>query len=117
MESIKTWESALGVLGLGLKEIVAGGIGAFISLNFFNGLRAWEKWTTVFGGWALAAWGSGPITAIFELKPGISTGVALILGLFGMSLAAKLISTLRDTDWIGFTKAVLKLVRGGADEK
>lgn len=115
MESIKTWDAALGAVGLGLKEIIAGAVGAFVSLNFFQGLKTWEKWTTFFGGWALAVWGSGPITSVFELKAGISTGIALLLGLFGMSLAAKLISTLRDTDWVGFAKSVLKLIRGGAD--
>ena len=113
MEQLRPWEAALSTVGLGLKEMIAGAIGAFVSLNFFNGLRPWEKWTTFFGGWALAAWGSGPITAIFELRAGISTGVALLLGLFGMSLAAKIISTVRDTDWVGFTKTIVKTFRGG----
>lgn len=116
MEQVKAWESALAAFGLGLKEIVAGAIGSFISLNLFNGLRPWEKWTTFFGGWALAAWGSGPITSAFDLKAGISTGVALLLGLFGMSIAGKLLSTIRDTDWIGFTQTMVKLFRGGGSE-
>ena len=114
MESIKNWEAALGALGLELKGIVAGAIGAFVSLNFTKNLNVWQRWTTFVGGWAIAAWGSRPIVEAFDLKPGISVGISLALGLFGMSLTAKLMQTIQETDWVGLAKTVLRLLRGGS---
>ena len=116
MESVRTWDAVLSAIGVGLKELIAGAAGAFISLRFFDELSVWEKWTTFFGGWALAAFGAQPLADVFELRPSVSIGIALLLGLFGMSLAAKLISTIRDTDWIGFTKQVIALIRGGGGD-
>ena len=116
MEGIRTWDAVLSAIGVGLKELLSGAAGAFISLRFFDNLRLWEKWTTFFGGWALAAFGAQPISSAFELRPGVSIGISLLLGLFGMSLAAKVISTIRDTDWVGFAKQVIALIRGGGGE-
>jgi hypothetical protein len=108
MEPVTT-ESVLSAFGVSMKSIVAGAVGSFVSLNFFDGISARTRWVTFFGGWALSAWLSSPITAFFELKPSVETGIALLLGLLGMSIAAKIIQTVRDTDWVAFIKSL----RGG----
>lgn len=96
-------------VGVKFSTVIAGAVGSFISLRFFDGLRTFERWTTFAGGWGLAIYGAGPITAYLELKPGMEQGVSLLVGLFGMSIAAAVINTIRDTDW----KAILNRKTGG----
>lgn len=110
-------QEGLHSVGLEVQAVISGAAGAFISLNFMNGLRVWERWMTFFGGWALASWGAIPIATLLDLKPGVYIGIALALGLFGMSLCAKVISTVRETDWILFAKTVLSIVRGNGGSK
>lgn len=100
-------------LGLKLQVVVAGAIGAFVSLRFFEGLNTWERWTTFAGGWAMAAYLAALAHEYFELKSGgAEIGVALLIGLFGMSIVAALIKVIRDTDWTGMFK---RRVGGGGD--
>lgn len=79
--------------------VAAGAVGAFISLSFFDGLRRWERWTTFIGGWGLAVFLAQPLTVFFELQPIMEQGISLVVGLFGMSLAAAVIKLLRNTNW------------------
>ena len=92
-------EAVLSALGLKLKVVVAGAVGSFVSLQFFEGLSREDRWLTFFGGWALAAYLALPLTEFFELKPAMEQGISLAVGLFGMSLAAALIKAIRDTKW------------------
>ena len=92
-------EGWLGPLGLTLKNVVVGAAASFISLRFFDGLRITDKWGTFFGGWALAAWGGAPLTAWLEQKPAVETLIVLLLGVFGMAVAAELVKLIRNTDW------------------
>lgn len=105
-------EGIMATLGLTLKNLVAGAAGSFVSLRFFDGLKTWERWTTFVGGWAMAAFGAGPLTAALEQKAGVEVGVALLIGAFGMALTSKIMQTIRDTDWVGFTKSIIKTIRG-----
>ena len=113
MEPITTSESILGTLGLTLKNLVAGAIGSFVSLRFFDGLNTLERWATFLGGWALGAWLASPATELLEQKPSVEVGVALLIGLFGMALTSKILHVIKDTDWIGFAKTIVKAIRGG----
>lgn len=97
-------EALLGALGLTLKTLVAGAVGAFVSLRFFEGLSPWERWTTFLGGWAIAAYLTTPVTSYLELPAKVEVGISLLLGLFGMSLAAALMRVVRETDWISMLK-------------
>lgn len=115
MEPLSTSEGVLGTLGLTLKNLVAGAIGSFVSLRFFDGLKTWERWATFMGGWGIAAIGAAPLTAVLEQKPSVEVGIALLIGLFGMALSSKLIQTIKDTDWIGFVKSIVNAVRGGGN--
>jgi hypothetical protein len=103
------WDSinaALTALGLKLVNVVAGAITSFAALRFFEGLHWWEKWLTFLGGWALAAFGSPPITEFFELKPKVEVGIALLAGLFGMALAAALMKLIKETDWVDLVRSL-----------
>lgn len=109
---METLEAILAVLGLKFKVVVAGAIGAFISLNFFDNLKTGEKWTTVLGGWALASYTASPTTAFFELtNPSAEPGISILIGLFGMSLAAAIIKAIRDTKW----SEIIKRKAGGGE--
>jgi hypothetical protein len=97
-------------------------VASFVALRFFEGLGVWEKWTTFLGGWALAAWGGPPLAAYLELKPSIEIGIVLLMGLFGMAIAAEAVRLIRDTDWRGLPRLdpapqerlAIRGARGGA---
>lgn len=106
---IQSADSWLGPFGLTLKGLIVGAAASFISLRFFDGLERRERWMTFLGGWAMAAWGGAPLTAWLDIKPAVETLVVLLLGVFGMAVAAELLKLIRNTDW----RAVL----GGALER
>lgn len=103
----------LAALGLKLANVLAGALTSFASLRFFDGLQVWEKWTTFVGGWAIAAWGAAPVTEYFELKPRLEIGMALVLGLFGMSLTAAVVKLIKETDWGGIVRSIIDRRRNG----
>lgn len=91
------FESFLAGLGIKKAALIAGIIGGWLSLRFFEGLTRSGKWMTVVGGAAAANYLTAPIIAYFNLGPGsYEGGVGFAVGLFGMSLAAALIQFLRD---------------------
>jgi len=98
-------EAFFAVLGLKVQVVFAGAVGALISLRFFDGLATSERWFTFVSGWALASYLAGPLTAFFELTHStMETGISMLVGLFGMSLVAAVIKTIRETDWAGIVK-------------
>lgn len=99
---METIESALVAVGLTLKGLIAGAVGSFISLRFFDGLTMYERWVTFIGGWGIASYGGPPMTSYLELGEKAELFVTLLLGLFGMSIAAALIKVIRETDWRAF---------------
>lgn len=100
-------EAIAAALGLKVKTVVAGAVGSFVSLRFFDGLSTTEKWSTFFGGWALAAYASEPLTAFLELGVKVEVGLALLVGLFGMSIVAAAIKVIRETKWSEIVKGRL----------
>lgn len=98
-------ESILGALGLTLKNVIAGAVGSFISLRFFEGLSTPEKWSTFFGGWALGAYIGSPLSRFLEVDVKVDSGIALLVGLFGMAVVAAIIKAIRDTRWAELIKA------------
>ena len=104
----------LAALSLKIQVIVAGAIGAFISLKFFEGLGVLEKWGTVLGGWGLASFGTGYAVEAMELKSvAAETFYALLIGLFGMSIVAAFIKVIRNTDWSEIVKGLFNRFFGG----
>ena len=121
--SVESFDGALAAFGLSLKNVLAGAFSSFVSLRFLDGERQpdgtirpapmIQKWTTFMGGWALAAWGGPPLNAYLELKPGVEIGVVLVLGLFGMAVAAEVMKFIRGTDWKALGAAIFSRRTGG----
>jgi len=107
-------EAFLAAAGLKFKVVIAGAMGAFISLRFFDDLKTWERWTTFVGGWAIASWGSEGAAYFLQVRqPTLESGIALTLGLFGMAVAAAVMKLIKDTDWSGMLKAIASFKIGG----
>lgn len=115
----------LAALGLKLEIFVIGAVMAFVSLlKFGNGASYSEKCATFIGGASIAWWGSGPVTAYFQLKPPMDLGFAVVLALFGMPMAAAIIMLLKElataisriikeTDWASILRGILEKIIPG----
>lgn len=98
--------AVLSVLGLKLKIVVASAIGSFISLTFFEGLKFWERFVTFLGGLALGSYTTGVASDLFELTTeSAEVGVAILIAMFGMSLAAAVIKVVKETKWSEIIRA------------
>lgn len=95
-------DKVLAAFGLKLVNSVVAAVCSFASLRFFDGLNSRDRWMTAIGGWAIAAWGAGPLREYFDLKPGVEVGLVILLAMFGMAAAAELIKLLRDAPWKEF---------------
>lgn len=111
MEPVTSSESVFGALGVTLKNLIAGAVGSFISLNFFDKLDRKERWATCVSGMLMGAYLAKPLNTVLEQKPEVEVGLAILLGLFGMALTSKIIHTIKETDWIGLVKTIFN--RGG----
>lgn len=99
----------LSALGIKIAVLIASTIGGCMSLNFFEGvpqpdgsvkrLACKEKWSIAMSGAAIGVYLSGPALDLMQLtvkSERVEIGLGLILALFGMSLAAQIIRTIRD---------------------
>jgi hypothetical protein len=115
---MEDWDKVLAAFGLKLVNIVIGAVASFVALNFWKGLDTRrERWMTFVGGWMLAAWGAQPLREWAEVKPSVEVFIVMLLGLFGMALAAEVVKIIRDTDWRGLVgklvDAAVNRVSGG----
>lgn len=97
---MEEWDKVLAALGLKLVNLIAGAGTSFVAMQLWVGLNTRkERWATFLGGWMLAAWGGQPLREWLDLRPSMEVGVVLLLGLFGMALAAEVVKLVRDTPW------------------
>ena len=90
-------ESLLTAFGIKKAALIAGIVGGWLSLRFFENLTAGGKWVTVIGGAAAANYLTLPIMSWFRLAAGdYEAGVGFAVGLFGMSIAAAAIKFVRE---------------------
>lgn len=98
-------EVVTALLAIKWKALIAGTIGAVLSLRFFDGLNMQDKFTTAAGGAASANYLTEPAMQFFGLTPAtFEGGLGFIIGLFGMSIAAAVVRTIRDTNWAEWFK-------------
>lgn len=97
----------LAFLGLKFVNVIVGACSSFIALRFWDNLGAGEKWITFFGGWILAAYGAPPLIELLEVKQKTEILFVILLGVFGMALAAETIKVIRDPSWVEFVKAII----------
>ena len=100
-------------LGLNKVPVVAGLIGALVSLKWFPELRASEKVLTFLGGWGAAAFGTVPVvTYLAPPRPEVYYGgVGFVLGLLSMTVAAAVVTAI--PGWIGAAKTYIEQMRPG----
>jgi len=99
-------EGILAALGLKLKVVAAGAVGAFMSLRFFEGLSLWERWFTFISGLALASYIAVPFAALMGVTTdAMEQGVSLLIGVMGMAIVSAILKVARDTDWAGIIKS------------
>jgi len=93
------------LIGLGIKKValVAGLIGGVVSLRFFEGLTFSGKLATATGGAAIANFVTDPAMLYFNLPNGYEGGIGFLFGLFGMSVGAAVIKTIKTNGLIGIT--------------
>lgn len=97
------WE----LLGISIKSLIAGTVGGFISLRFFDNLSWIGRVLTVVGGGLLAGYSTPWILEVFEMHGKHDGFVGLMVGLFGMSIISALIKTLNRVDLWEEVKAYL----------
>lgn len=118
-----TWEAvATAIAGLGIKlgVLIAATIGGFLSLSFFEGapqadgsvkpISTFQKWSVVGIGGTLGTYCSGPIIEIAQISTKsdrFEMALGLVLGLFGMSLTAAIIKTIREINLVEIIKGWL----------
>lgn len=107
---------------LGIKSLVtsiAGLVGGFLSLKFFEDLNIYGKISTVLGGWACANYGTPAVIEFYSLQSdGYHAGIAFAIGLFGMSIVAAVFQVIRKTDWgaVIHSTPLGRFIKGGGND-
>lgn len=91
-----TLDAILASLGLTKGSALGGFFGAVISLRFLEGLSWWKRLSTVIAGTFVAAYVTPLIVLLFDLNVKVESGVAFLVGVFGMSLAGAVIKAIPD---------------------
>lgn len=119
-----SWVEAIGAflaaLGIKLAVLVSSAVGGFLSLRFFEGeqlpdgtcrpLGVGQKWFIAGAGCAMGVYLSGLVVDFFQLtdKTGrVEVGLGLAIAVFGMSLAAAIVKTLRELNLGGVIESWL----------
>ncbi len=85
----------LSAIGLKLATFVGGFIGAVVSLKFIDaGMNSWQKATTVLAGSVVAGYVTPVIVDTLGLSEKLEAGIAFLIGLFGMSLAGAIVTSI-----------------------
>lgn len=101
-------DSILAALGIkSLTTSIAGLVGGFLSLRFFDGLNVYGKVSTVLGGWACANYGTPFVIQFYKLveSDGYHAGIAFAIGLFGMSMVAAVFQVIKRADWVELARS------------
>ncbi|OJX04568.1 MAG: hypothetical protein BGO72_21385 [Burkholderiales bacterium 70-64] len=81
----------LSFLGLKVVTLVAGFFGATVALTVAPKLGPWQLVTSVFGGLAIAVFIEPLVSYYLKVPAGVQGGIAFILGLAGVVIAAGII--------------------------
>lgn len=117
------WEafiSVLGSVGIKIGVLIAAAIGGFCSLNFFDGtpqadgttkpLNCLQRWGIAFTGIAIGVYLAGPVidlSGVATKSDRVEIGLALVLAMFGMSIAAQIIKAIREIQIVDYIKSWL----------
>lgn len=96
IEEVKVW------------AVVAGALGAALSLNSIQGLTGTQRVMTVISGAAMAGFLSHPIIHWVGFPMGFSGAVSFLVGMFGVSGAGTLIKMIRSADLWPLASEILR---------
>lgn len=88
----------LEAIGLKWLTLIAGFLGAVVSLKFIDGLSVVQRVSTVVAGSAIAGYCTVLVVDLFGLSTKLDGPVAFLIGLFGMSIAGALMKAI--PEWI-----------------
>lgn len=110
-------DGVFATLGIKLKVFIAGVIGSFISLRFFDGLTLWERWVTFIGGVAIGSYGTEPFISGMELEGKahiFETFISLIFALVGMAVISACVKAIQAISWADVMDIIKSILgRGG----
>lgn len=92
----------LEAMGLKWLTLIAGFLGAVVSLKFIAGLNWWQRTSTVLAGTFIAAYCTPLTVELLSLSPKLEGAIAFLGGLFGMSIAGAAITAI--PEWIAAAK-------------
>lgn len=96
----------LEALGIKTGTLIAGFVGAVVSLKLVDGnLSTMQRFTTVAAGAAVAAFAAPGAVELLALSPKLENFVAFLLGLFGMAIAGAAMNAI--PSWVNGLKAKL----------
>lgn len=117
------WEAVsafLASMGIKFGVAMASCAGGFISLNFFDGtpqhdgtvkpLTCVQRWGIAVTGMCLGTFLAGPVidfSGITVKGDRVEMGLGMVIGLFGMAVAAQVIKAIRELPLIDFLKSWL----------
>lgn len=95
--------------------VILGALGATASLTVIAGLTWPQKAAMVFYGTVMAALFTDPVVALVNMPPGISYGVAFLVGMFSMTIVGALVTMIRKADLWALVSDIISswLRRGG----
>ena len=85
-------DAFLSALGLSKGATIGGFLGALVSLRFITTLSVWQRCATVFGGMLCAAYVTPLVMSAIDLNLRQEGAIAFLIGLFGMSFAAAVVT-------------------------
>lgn len=92
----------LEAMGLKWLTLIAGFLGAVVSLKFIAGLNWWQRTSTVLAGTFIAAYCTPLTVELLSLSTKLEGAIAFLGGLFGMSIAGAAITAI--PEWIAAAK-------------
>lgn len=108
---VETIEAVLAAVGVKLKLLLAGSVGAFISLRFFDGRERGERWAMFIAGLGLSTYTAEAAVSLVEVPAMAYDSVLVCFGvliaLFGMSVCGKAIEMIRAATLSGLVQFVL----------
>ena len=118
------WEwivASAAALKIEVSVLVSSAVGGFISLNFFEGtprpdgtiepLSRKQKWSVVLAGAAMGTYGASLVVELLALASKgsrIEVAIGLLIGIFGMSVAASVVKAVRGLDFKGIVESWFK---------
>lgn len=89
--------SAFGVKAIFSSTVIAGLLGALVSLQFLSHMKGWERLTAFVSGWVIACY-VAPVVSYFLGIEQFQGPVGFMVGIYGMSITAAIYEAIKKAD-------------------